>query len=88
MSIVHWIGTSVPKGCAASVFRVEMDTAGSSETLVTIYRTTQSHIPEDCNLFPICVINACRHPTFFDLINVNNCDMMTEEVSHCLVTTH
>jgi CII-binding regulator of phage lambda lysogenization HflD len=36
---------------AASVFRVDIEAAGMSETLERIYQDTLSHIAEDINLY-------------------------------------
>jgi hypothetical protein len=42
-------GTDIGRGRTYS-FAIKMETTGSSKIMVTIYQTTQYHIPDDSNL--------------------------------------
>lgn len=46
------------KGLAVSVFRVKIQAAVSSKTVIPAYEITQHHISEDCNLKLMTVITS------------------------------
>jgi hypothetical protein len=68
--------TNISEKFAAFIFNsftLRLEAAGSSEMLITIYQTTEDHMPEDSNCHSHCSENPKSHGRL--CVNVSSCPL-------------